>query len=174
MAEQEAPQRQIAIQKIYVKDFSFESPQTPAVFTKKDWSPQTNLNLRSTNSAGPENTHEVVLTVTIEAKEDDQTMFLVELQQAGLFQIAGYVDEEFKAVVGSYCPNILFPYAREAVAGIISKGGFPEFQLQPINFDALYAQGLAQAKAQAEGQEQTQAQVADTPPSPGSNGGGSA
>ncbi len=174
MAEQEtnAPQKQIAIQKIYIKDFSFESPHTPEVFTRKDWSPKTNLNLRSMHTSGPDDNHEVVLTITIEAKEEDQTFFLVELQQAGLFHITGYSDDEFKAVVGSYCPNILFPYARESVAGVIAKGGFPEFLLQPINFDALYAQGLAQAQAQA--QEQAQAQAQEQPPAGGSNGGGSA
>jgi preprotein translocase subunit SecB len=164
MAEQEqsTTEKQIAIQKIYVKDFSFESPHTPDVFTRTDWSPKTNLNLRSSHKTGPENNHEVVLTITIEAKEGEQTFFLVELHQAGLFHIAGYGEDEFKAIVGSYCPNILFPYARESVANIVSKGGFPEFLLQPINFDALYAQGLAQAEAQVQAQ----------PASGGSNGGG--
>lgn len=161
--DQSTAEKQIAIQKIYVKDFSFESPHTPDVFTRTDWSPKTNLNLRSSHKAGPENSHEVILTVTIEAKEDDQTFFLVELQQAGLFHISGYGEDEFKAIVGSYCPNILFPYARESVATIVSKGGFPEFLLQPINFDALYAQGLAQAEAQEQGQPAASA---------GSNGGG--
>lgn len=153
--DQSASTKQIGIQKIYVKDFSFESPHTPDVFTKSDWSPKTNLNLRSSHTPGSDNNHEVVLTVTIEAKEDEQVFFLVELQQAGLFHIAGYSDDEFKAIVGSYCPNILFPYARESVANIVSKGGFPEFLLQPINFDALYAQGLAQAQSQLEGQAAT-------------------
>jgi len=161
--DQSASAKQIAIQKIYVKDFSFESPHTPEVFTKSDWSPKTNLNLRSSHKPGSDNNHEVVLTVTIEAKEDEQVFFLVELQQAGLFHIAGYGEDEFKAIVGSYCPNILFPYARESVANIVSKGGFPEFLLQPINFDALYAQGIAQAQAQTESQEQ--------PAGNGSNGG---
>ena len=160
--DQSTPQKQIAIQKIYVKDFSFESPHTPAVFSRKDWSPKTNLNLRSSHTTGSDNNHEVILTITIEAKEGDQTFFLVELQQAGLFHIEGYGEDEFKAIVGSYCPNILFPYARESVANIVSKGGFPEFLLQPINFDALYAQGMAQA--QAKSQEQ--------PATAGSNGGG--
>jgi len=166
MAEQDqkTPEKQIAIQKIYVKDFSFESPHTPEVFTRSDWSPKTNLNLRSTHTSGSDNSHEVVLTITIEAKEEDKTFFLVELQQAGLFHIAGYGEDEFKAVVGSYCPNILFPYARESVANIVAKGGFPEFLLQPINFDALYAQGLAQAQAQTQAQEPA--------PASGSNGGG--
>jgi len=151
MAENEqAPEKQLAIQKIYVKDFSFESPNTPQVFGKTDWSPKTDLNLRSSHTAGADNNHEVVLSITIEAKEDDKTVFLVELHQAGLFHINGYSDDEFKAIVGSFCPNILFPYARETVATIIAKGGFPEFILQPINFDALYAQGVAQAKARAE------------------------
>ena len=160
--DQSTADKQIAIQKIYVKDFSFESPHTPDVFTKSDWSPKTNLNLRSTHTTGKDNSHEVVLTVTIEAKEDEQTFFLVELQQAGLFHIAGYGEDEFKAIIGSYCPNILFPYARESVANIVSKGGFPEFLLQPINFDALYAQGMAQAQAQEQ----------ETAEGGGSNGGG--
>ena len=148
--DQSTSDKQIAIQKIYVKDFSFESPHTPDVFGKTNWSPKTNLNLRSSHTTGTDNNHEVVLTITIEAKEDEQTFFLVELQQAGLFHIAGYDEAEFKAIVGSYCPNILFPYARESVANIVSKGGFPEFLLQPINFDALYTQGMAQAQAQAQ------------------------
>ncbi len=153
MAENEqAPEKQLAIQKIYIKDFSFESPTTPQVFATTDWSPKTDLNLRSSHTAGSDDNHEVVLTITIEAKEDDKTVFLVELHQAGLFHISGYTEEEFKAIVGSFCPNILFPYARECVAAVISKGGFPEFVLQPINFDALYAQGMAQAKAKAEGE----------------------
>ena len=152
--EQKAPEKQIAIQKIYVKDFSFESPKSPQIFQAQEWSPQTDLNLRSTHTPVADSTHEVVLTVTIEAKEGDNTAFLVELHQAGLFHIAGYTDDEFKAIIGSFCPNILFPYARESIAGVVAKGGFPEFILQPINFDALYAQGLAQAQAQAQAEAQ--------------------
>lgn len=150
--EQKVPEKQLAIQKIYVKDFSFESPHTPAVFGKSNWSPKTDLNLRSSHVSVDDANHEIILTITVEAKEDEQTIFLVELQQAGLFHIAGYSPEEFKALVGSFCPNILFPYAREAIANVISRGGFPEFLLQPINFDALYAQGMAQAQAQAAGE----------------------
>ena len=151
MAEnQKAPEKQLGIQKIYIKDFSFESPKTPGVFATKEWSPKTDLNLRSTHAAVGDKDHEVVLTITIEAKEDDKTVFLIELHQAGLFHVSGYSDDEMKAIVGSFCPNILFPYARETIASIIAKGGFPEFILQPINFDALYAQGVAQAKARAE------------------------
>lgn len=154
MAEQASTpaERKIAIQKIYLKDFSFESPQSPQVFTEGKWDPKTNLNLRSTHSAHAGDHHEVVLTVTVETKHEDKTLFLIELQQAGFFYISGYNEEEFAAVVGSFCPNVLFPYAREAIAGIVSKGGFPELLLQPINFDALYAQSRAeQAKAAAGG-----------------------
>lgn len=147
-----APERQIGIQKIYVKDFSFESPSAPDVFTTGNWTPKTNLNLRSSHSKSDGNNHEIVLTVTVETKHEDKTLFLVELQQAGLFHITGYSGEEFAAIVGSFCPNVLFPYARETIATAIAKGGFPEFLLQPINFDALYAQSRQQAaKAQKSG-----------------------
>ena len=92
-----------------------------------------------------------MLTITGEAKDkdDDKTLFLVELHQAGLFEIHGYAKEELSALVGSFCPNILFPYARESIASAIQKGGFPEFVLQPINFDALYLQSLEQQKEAA-------------------------
>jgi len=147
MAEQQNAEKQISIQKIYLKDFSFESPNSPTVFTTGEWSPKTNLNLRSSHNRGEDNQSEVVLTITVEAKHDDKTIFLVELHQAGLFQISGYDEEEFGMVVGSFCPNILFPYARESISAIISKGGFPDFVLQPINFDALYAQSQQQREA---------------------------
>jgi preprotein translocase subunit SecB len=139
-----ADEKRISIAKIYLKDFSFESPQAPEVFKSGEWSPKTDLNLRSSHTVVDGNHHEVVLTITVDAKEADKTVFLIELHQAGLFEIAGYVDEELGAIIGSFCPNILFPYARESIAGIIQKGGFPEFVLQPINFDALYVQSRKQ------------------------------
>jgi preprotein translocase subunit SecB len=156
MAEEnkDEEEKRISINKVYLKDFSFESPQAPAVFRSGDWKPQTNLNLRSNHSDMEDGMHEVVLTLTVDAKDDDTTLFLVEIQQAGIFEIAGYESEELSAIVGSFCPNILFPYAREAIASIIQKGGFPEFVLQPINFDALYMQSRQQAAQQeAEGTE---------------------
>ena len=149
MAEEEkAAEKLLAISKIYVKDFSFESPQSPTISKTGEWKPQTNLNLRSTHNAIENNSHEVVLTITIEAKEGDKTLFLVELHQAGIFEIAGYGGDELATIVGSFCPNILFPYARESIATMVQKGGFPEFVLQPINFDALFMQAKQQ---QAEG-----------------------
>ena len=153
MAEQEAqtPEKHLTVVKIYVKDFSFESPQTPNVFNTSEWAPNTNLNLRSSASPINESLHEVVLTITVEAKEKegDKTIFLVELQQAGLFDIGGYEKEEMGVLIGSFCPGVLYPYAREAIAAVIQKGGFPEFVLQPINFDALYQQSLQQQQAEA-------------------------
>jgi preprotein translocase subunit SecB len=121
------------------------------VFRSEDWKPNINLNLRSSHGALDNNLHEVVLTVTVEAKEKDteKTLFLTELHQGGLFEIVGYEKEELGALIGSFCPNILFPYARESVANIIQKGGFPEFVLQPINFDALYLQQLQVQKTKA-------------------------
>jgi preprotein translocase subunit SecB len=153
MAEEQkaGADRRLAILKIYLKDFSFESPLSPGVFRTEDWKPNINLNLRSSHGALDNNLHEVVLTVTVEAKEKDteKTLFLTELHQGGLFEIVGYEKEELGALIGSFCPNILFPYARESVANIIQKGGFPEFVLQPINFDALYLQQLQVQKTKA-------------------------
>ena len=156
MADNEnAVEKRLSITKIYLKDSSFESPRSPAIFQQGDWKPQTNLNLRSSHNQLEGDIHEIVLTVTIEAKEEDKTCFLVELQQAGLFQIAGYEGEELQAIIGSFCPNILFPYARESIASLIQKGGFPEFVLQPINFDALYLQAKQQQMSEATGDAET-------------------
>jgi len=154
MAEENssAAEKRISIAKIYVKDFSFESPQAPQVFKSGEWSPKTDLNLRSAHTPVDDNHHEVVLTITVEAKDNDNSVFLIELHQAGLFEVVGYEDEELKAIIGSFCPNILFPYARESIASIVQKGGFPEFVLQPINFDALYMQSRKQ-QADAESAE---------------------
>ena len=144
MAEKEI---QISIQKIYLKDFSFESPHSPSVFTKPDWEPKTNLNLRSSHTPLNDDNHEVVLTLTVETKHQDNTLFLVELHQAGIFSITGYEGDDLAAILGSFCPNVLFPYARESIASMVSKGGFPEFILQPINFDSLFNQAQQQAAA---------------------------
>jgi len=154
MAEDETPEKRLTIAKIYTKDLSFESPKAPDIFRQTEWNPKTDLNLRSSHTPAGDDHHEIVLTVTVEAKTDEETLFLVELQQAGLFEIAGYEGDELGAIIGSFCPNILFPYAREAIASLIQKGGFPEFVLQPINFDALYLQSKQQqAAAQAENAE---------------------
>ena len=152
MAEQDkaVAEKQLSITKIYVKDFSFESPQSPGVFRTNEWSPKTSLNLRSTHTPVDDNFHEVVLTISVEAKDDDKTVFLVELHQAGLFEVTGHTPDEAGMLFGSFCPNILFPYARESISAMIQKGGFPEFVLQPINFDALYMQSMQEQAASSE------------------------
>jgi len=152
MSENEQPQQtppggEFMIQKIYIKDISFESPQAPDVFSK-DWSPEINLQLNSVSKPIADHVQEVVLTVTVTAKLERKTVFLVEVQQAGIFSIKGFREQEQAHLVGSYCPNILFPFAREVIADVVGKGGFPQFLLAPINFDALYAQHLAQREQQ--------------------------
>ncbi len=153
--KQNEAEKLIAIAKIYIKDLSFESPRAPTIFSQGDWSPKTNLNLRSSHNAINENLHEVILTITVDAKENENTIFLVELQQAGLFELKGYTEQELAPIIGSYCPNLLFPYARESIASLVQKGGFPEFVLQPINFDALYAKAQEQRSAAATVSEET-------------------
>ena len=144
-------QRELFLRKIYVKDMSFESPNAPDIFSNDHLSPQTELNLKSSNREVGDATQEVILTITVEAKVDDKTLFLVELQQAGIFQITGYSAEEQRALVGSFCPGTLYPYAREAISDLVAKGGFPQMLLQPINFDALYAQAQQQQPTEGNG-----------------------
>ena len=144
-------QRELLLRKIYVKDMSFESPNAPDIFSTDHLSPQTELNLKSSNREVGDATQEVILTITVEAKVDDKTLFLVELQQAGIFQITGYSAEEQRALIGSFCPGTLYPYAREAISDLVAKGGFPQMLLQPINFDALYAQAQQQQPTEGNG-----------------------
>ena len=136
-----APQKQLLLQKIYVKDLSFESPKAPMIFTT-NVSPQTQLNVRSSAQQVAADTQEVTLTITVEAKDKDTTLFLAEVAQSGIFVIQGYTAEETSMIVGSFCPNTLYPFAREAISDLVSKGGFPPLLLQPLNFDAIYAQAL--------------------------------
>ena len=145
MADKNVDEKQIVIQKLYIKDSSFESPNTPEVFRGAEWKPKTDLKLSSSHVPFEDNTHEVTLTVTVEAKDDDNVIFIAEIKQAGLFQISGYSEEDLEAIIGIFCPNTLFPYARETIANMIAKGGFPEFILQPINFDALYTESKKRA-----------------------------
>lgn len=144
---QDASGPQLVLQKIYVKDLSFESPKAPEIFTA-NISPQTQLNLRYANRDLGQDNIEVSLTITVEAKHEDSTLFLVELTQAGVFFIRGYEAEQRATIIGSFCPNTLYPFAREAIADLIQRGGFPQLLLQPINFDALYQQALKERAEQ--------------------------
>ncbi|WP_116368250.1 protein-export chaperone SecB [Parahaliea mediterranea] len=146
---QEAPQQQFSMQRIYTKDLSFESPSSPAIF-RKQWQPKVNVDLNTKSDKLDDNgNYEVVLTITLTAKVEEETAFLVEVQQAGIFFVTGIEGENLRRVLGTACPNILFPYARENIDAVCVKGGFPAVMLAPVNFDALYQQALAQAQAQA-------------------------
>ncbi|MGZ8225633.1 MAG: protein-export chaperone SecB [Methylococcaceae bacterium] len=141
--ENNSPEKQFSIQKIYTKDMSFETPNSPSIFTEK-WEPSVDFNL-GTHVATLENTlYEVALTVTITVKCKEITAYLVEVTHAGIFTLDGFTEQEMGPMLGCFCPNILFPYAREAVSDLVAKGGFPQLLLAPVNFDALYAQHLQQ------------------------------
>jgi preprotein translocase subunit SecB len=127
----------LALQNVYLKDCSYESPNGPRM--EGNWNPQINLDLQTgSTSLGPE-VREVVLTVTVSAKYGEATIFLVEVKQAGLFVIRNLSEDDTKREVGTYCPGVLFPYARAAISHLVTQGGFPQFLLPPVNFDALYA-----------------------------------
>lgn len=144
--------KQLLLQKIYIKDLSFESPKAPEVFTR-DVSPETQLNMRTSNQDLGDEHFEVTLTLTVESKNNEETLFLIEVAQSGVFMLQGYTPEEHAMLIGSFCPSTLYPFAREAISDIALKGGFPPLLLQPINFDALYAQAM-----QERSQEQVPAQ----------------
>lgn len=145
MADAPQPENrtQFTIQKIYVKDLSFEAPNSPKVFLEK-WEPEVSLQISNNATALSETTQEVVLTLTVTAKQQDRTVYLIEIQQAGIFTIEGYEAEQLAAMVGGYCPHVLFPFARETVSDVVIRGGFPQLLLAPINFDVLYRQHVEQ------------------------------
>ena len=147
----ETPDEQIfTIQKIFVKDISFESPSTPNIFLEKDWQPDVNLNLQSTSRAIDDAVHEVILSVTVTAKlNEETTAYLAEVQYAGIFTLSNFAADDKTYMLGSYCPNLLFPYIREAISDVVAKGGFPQLLLAPVNFDALLQQKLQQEKEAA-------------------------
>jgi len=133
---------QFAIQKIYVKDVSFEAPAAPGIFRSERWEPEVNLQLSSEARRLEGPLYEVVLTLTLTARQDGQTAYLVELQQAGIFHVQGIPEQDLGPLLGAHCPAILFPYAREAVSDLVVRGGFPQMLLAPINFDAVYQETL--------------------------------
>ena len=144
--------QQLAIQKLYLKDVSFESPNAPNIFSEDSVQPSINVQLNSSNQVIVEGVYEVVLDITVTAKHNDRTAFLVELKQAGVFSLSGFSEEDLVTMLNAYCPETLFPFAREAIAELIGKGGFPQFILQPVNFNALLAKQKEQQAAQS-GQE---------------------
>ncbi len=143
--------KQFTIQKVYMRDISFETPNTPHIFQEK-WEPETNMQLGNKAVVLADGVHEVTLSVTVTAKIGDKTAYLVEIQQSGIFNISGYEQSELSAMVGSYCPSILFPFAREAIADLVTRGGFPQLLLSPVNFDALYAEYAQQQQKKQAGE----------------------
>lgn len=151
MAEQQAAE-QFAIQRIYVKDISYESPNAPAIF-RKEWQPAIQLDLDTRSEKLDDNTFEVVLSLTVTARVEEEVAFLCEVQQAGIFSVPALEDAQMAHMLASFCPNILFPYAREAVSSLVNRGTFPQLNLAPVNFDALFAQYVQKRQAEAQAQQ---------------------
>ncbi len=143
---QDQTNKAINIQKIYLKDVSVEVPGAPNIF-QEQWNPNADVQLSTTNTALGNDMYEVVLTVTVTTKLEEQTAFLVEVNQGAVFSLEGFSDQEMGPVLGSFCPNVIFPYAREAISDLVGKAGFPQLLLQPVNFDALYAQQVQQQQS---------------------------
>jgi preprotein translocase subunit SecB len=139
--------QELVLQNVYIKDASFEAPSGPNI-PMTEWNPQFGLNMNTAGSVLADNVHEIVLTITLEAKVGERIAYLVEVKQAGTFMIRNYSLEDSRRIVGGFCPGVLFPYARQAVSDLILRGGFPPFLLPPVNFDALFQQSLDQATAQ--------------------------
>jgi preprotein translocase subunit SecB len=146
--EQQAPQAVFNIEKIFVKDLSLEVPNAPAVYMERE-APKIEVHMNSQGNAVAENVYQVLLTVTVTAKLQERTMFLVEAAQGGLFRISGVPQEQLELVLGITCPNLLFPYVRETISDAVSRAGFMPLYLNPVNFEALYAQRMAHAQGQA-------------------------
>jgi len=142
-APQNANETQFMIQRVYVKDLSYETPNTPAVF-QQQWEPELTLDLNTSHTLLENGVYEVVLTVTATVANQKATAFLVEVKQAGIFTIQNAPENQLEHLLNSFCPNILFPYAREAITSQVIRGSFPQLVLAPINFDALYMQKLAE------------------------------
>lgn len=141
-------EKQFSIQKIYTKDLSFETPNSPKIFTQT-WQPSLDVNLATQANPLENDVYESVLSITATVKLGEEIAYLVEVQQAAIITTAGFTPEEMAPLLGSYCPNILFPYAREVISDLVSKGGFPQLILAPINFDALYVQQQQQLEQEA-------------------------
>jgi preprotein translocase subunit SecB len=148
-AKQDEIQREFAMQRVYTKDVSFETPAGPTIF-QQEWKPETKVNLNTEMQKLGDGVYEVVLTVTVTTSLGEQTAYLAEVKQAGIFTINGFSDQELGPMIGAFCPNQLFPFVREVISDLVTKGSFPQLVLQPVNFDALYAQHQQELAKQAE------------------------
>lgn len=147
--EQQNPQ--FSLQRIYVKDLSFEAPKSPEIF-RQEWTPSVGLDLNTRQKTLEGDFHEVVLTLSVTVKNGEEVAFIAEVQQAGIFLIKGLDAASMSHTLGAFCPNILFPYAREALDSLVTRGSFPALMLAPVNFDALYAQELQRQQQAAQGE----------------------
>ena len=138
-SDMETQQSIFEIQRLYVKGLTYAAPSTPIVF-QEDWKPALDMQIQTNSTALPNDLHEVVCKITINGKSNDKPAFTIELEQAGIFLIKNFVSDQFNAVIGQACPNILFPYARQVITNMAVLGTFPPIYLAPINFDALYAE----------------------------------
>ena len=156
-AKTDGAEQVFKIQRVYIKDVSFESPLAPQVFTQNtQWQPSVALHLNTESKALENDMYEVELTVTATVKLGEDVAYLTEIKQAGLFLLKGFDAAKLGPMLGSFCPNILFPFAREEIAALVQKGGFPQLLLDPVNFDALYAQHLSVSKQNAPAPETAQ------------------
>ncbi len=144
-------QAQFALQRIYCKDISFETPNSPAIF-QREWKPEIKLDIDTRSSKLDDVNFEVILAITVTATIDGTTAFLCEVQQAGIFTIDQIPEQQMAHTLGSFCPNMLFPYARETISNLVNRGTFPPLNLAPVNFDAIFAAYVK--KRQEEGQPQ--------------------
>jgi preprotein translocase subunit SecB len=140
---------QFVVQRLYVKDLSYETVDSPNIF-KEQWQPEINMELNNSTQKLEDDTFEVILKVTLTCKVGEKTAYLIEVQQGGIFLVKGYNNEDIHRILGSHCPGILFPYVREVISDIVAKGSFPQMLLQPIDFNTLYLQHLEQQKTEQE------------------------
>jgi preprotein translocase subunit SecB len=145
--QQPGPPKQVTIERLYLKEFSFDSPRAPEVFTG-NLNPEKLLNIQSTHSAIDPERVEVTLTLAVKTIVHQETLYQVQVIQAGVFRITGYTPAERVEIVGRVCPETLFPFARKIIAGAVRKGGFPEILLRPLDFDALFAQNMRERAGQ--------------------------
>ncbi|MBK1727409.1 protein-export chaperone SecB [Halorhodospira neutriphila] len=145
--------QQFQIAKVYLRDVSFEAPEAPGIF-QSEWRPQIDVELGTASAQMGEGTFDVVLTITVTAKVNEQTAYLCEVRQGGVFRMEGFDEAQIEHLLGAYCPAQLFPFAREAINDLVVKGGFPQLLLAPVNFEALYLQQRERAGEGAEAADQ--------------------
>lgn len=148
-ANQQQGQGQFQLQRIYIKDLSFEAPRAPEVF-RQEWKPEVNLEVNHSANKVDDTVYEVVLKVTVTVNNQEKSAFVAEIHQAGLFLIAGIEGMQFEHVIKGVCPNVLFPYARETISDLVARGTFPQFLLQPINFEAAFVEQMRRQQQEAQ------------------------